>query len=65
MGEGYAPLLLVGIFAGVHELVSPLAATAWMGSEVRGSARGGSGASHRRDEPAQVERLLSRPNRSS
>jgi hypothetical protein len=59
------PLFLVSIFAGVHRLVSPFAATAGMGSEIRGSARGGSGAAHRRDESAPVERLLSRPGRSS
>ncbi len=59
------PLVLVSIFAGVHRLVSPFAATAGMGSEIRGSARSGSGAAHRRDESAPVERLLSRPGRSS
>jgi hypothetical protein len=64
-GRVTPPLLLVGVFAGVHGIVSPLAAAAGMGSEVRGRARSGSETAHRRDEPASVERLLSRPDRSS
>jgi hypothetical protein len=63
---GFTPTVFLGsIIAGVHRIVSPFAAATGMGSEVRSSARGGSGATHWRDEPAPVERLLSRPDRSS
>jgi hypothetical protein len=64
-GGSYAPPASCRAFAGVHGIVSPLAAAAGMGSEVHGSERSGSETAHRRDEPASVERLLSRPDRSS